>query len=456
MSTRLSRQSWLRLLAGATIIRLVVVFILLGSMPMVSDAASYAGEGMKMAASFPGAEPYFWPPGMPWLLGLFYHLFGEAILVSRLVSLGLSVAAVAAVALVAQEVTSDVRSARAAGWIAALYPPSVMMAGQTYSQLLAMLALTLLAYWMLRAFATGRLGYYALAGIAYGAGALARPSMLSVALPIAVVAGVALLRGAGRTSVRHPRSTIAGGALMLAVAALTLYPALRHNHELGAGWNISTNNERNFFLGNNRFTPDYKTGHMAWRGVNELEPAARDYILELERRPDPRAAMADEAVTYIEEHPLNTLWRTSNRIRSFWGFDYVMSRWIQQTYGWGNLGLGVAMLFESGGYCLAMLLVIVGMLVGWRKVESPGRLFLVGVVLAYQLPYMISFASGIYHFPAVGLLFPWGGIALVHLRERGMAGLAALMRRRWFWIAAGIFLLIQVEYAYYTILYYDR
>jgi 4-amino-4-deoxy-L-arabinose transferase-like glycosyltransferase len=455
MSTGLSRASWLRLLGAAALVRIIVVFAFFSSMPLVSDAASYADEGHRLAQTFPGVAPYFWPPGMPYLLAFFYSLFGGSLFVSRIVSIAISVAVVAAVTLVADRTMSYKRAVRAAGWIAALYPPSVMMAGQTYSQPLAMLALTLLAYWSLRAFDTGLFRYYILAGLAFGAGALARPSMLSAALPLVIAAIVALRRGTAGSGIKVPRRMIPGGIVMAVVAVLTILPAAYHNAKLGSGWTISVNNERNFFLGNNRFTPDYKTGHMAWRSLDELGPETKAYILELESRPDPRKAMTDEALKYISEHPLNTLWRTSNRIRSFWGFDYVMSRWVQQSYGYGNVGLGVAMLFESGGYCLTMLLVIIGMFAAWRGVGRPGRLFLIGMVLAYQLPYMLSFASGIYHFPAIGLLLPWAGLGAVHLIEKGKQGMMLLLGKPWFWAAVIAFVLVQIEYAYYTIIYYD-
>lgn len=456
MPTALSRASWLRLLGGAAIIRIIFVFLLFGSMPLVSDAASYAEEGHRLMLTFPGTAPYFWPPGEPYLLALCYSIFGGSLLVSRIVSIIISVAVVAAITLLADQVTEYKRAVRTAGWIAALYPPLVMMAGQTYSQPLAMLTLTLVAYWSLRAFDTGRIRFYLLAGLAYGVGALARPSMLSAALPLAVAAILALVRGERKTGIRFSRATIVGGIAMAIVAAACILPAMLHNARLGAGWNISTNNERNFFLGNNRYTPNYKTGHMAWRSLDELGPEVKAYIQDLESRPDPRTAMTDEAVKYIREHPVNTLWRTSNRIRSFWGFDYVMSRWIQQSAGYGTVGLGIAMLFESGGYVLAMLLVIVGLFAAWRRVSVPGRWFLVGLVLAYQLPYMLSFSSGIYHFPAVGLLFPWAGLGAVFLVEKRKDAWRSLARNPWFWVAIAAFILVQVEYAYYTVAYYDR
>lgn len=71
------------------------------------------------------------------------------------------------------------------------------------------------------------------------------------------------------------------------------------------------------------------------------------------------------------------------------------------------------------------------------------------MVVAYQLPYMLSFSGGRWHSPAVGLLFPLaaGGVTWLSSRQGRWRAIRA---SRSFWVGMAVFALIQVEYAYST------
>src|SRR5438876_5885799 len=106
-------------------------------------------------------------------------------------------------------------------------------------------------------------------------------------------------------------------------------PAMQHKAARGAGGTISTNNEGNTWLGNNPYTPNYKTSELGQHPVSEFSPPVRRYLQRFTSRPNEREAQREEALRYIGEHPANTLLRTINRIREFWGFDYTFSRDIE-------------------------------------------------------------------------------------------------------------------------------
>ena len=100
-----------------------------------------------------------------------------------------------------------------------------------------------------------------------------------------------------------------------------------------------------------------------------------------------------------------------------------------------------------------MLLVICGLFLAPAAMAKTDVALLIAAVLAYQLPYTISFAYSIYHFPVMGLLFPFAGLALAQAWRKGAAFWRTIKGRKWLWVAEGMFVLIQIEYACQVIAY---
>ena len=445
---------WCALLGGAFLLRLLVAQVVLADMPLVSDSLSYSLTGVALHEHFPGARAFFWPPGMPALLAGVYALLGSELWVSRLVACTLGTLQVALSTALARELLADPRGVRATGWLAALYPPAVLMSGQTYSQHLAGVALTALALFAMRLWRTGRTFDGACAGIAWGIGCATRPSMLSVGPALLSLAAVAWWRGRARLAAAPGwERRVAGGALLgVALAGAILAPVALHNRRHGAGATLSTNNEANFFYGNNPYTPHYKTSHLGQREASQLDPAVRDYLQRFRNAPDPRAAMRNEALRYIGEHPGITAWRSANRIRAFWGFDYLMARNIQLDRGLGTGWLLALTALEAGGYALVIALALVTLLCGAGELRRPAAWTALACVVAYQVPYALAFSAGTYHFPVMGLLFPFAGLAVAGDPRREPPWLRARSSRA-LWLALAIFVAIQIEYAIQTLVW---
>jgi len=439
-----SRRQWLALLSAAAAARAGVAFGVLGDMGLQSDALQYSEVARQVLAEFPGTTAYFWPPGMLYYLAAVYGLFGSDLAVSRLAMVGLGLATTAMVVVVSREAFRDGRVAVTAGWIAALYPPAVLMSGQTYTQELASLALLSFAWSVFRFLARPRARWGVVAGLALGVGILTRPSMLSV-LALATVAAVgwAVVRGGSGA-----RAVAAALVLIYACVLSAVLPAMAHNAAHGEGWSLSINNEMNFFMGNNPHTHYYKTSHLAQRGFDQIDPETAAYIggyLELENR---RAAMRDAAVRYVLEHPFTTAWRTFSRVRAFWGFDYIMSRAIQNHRGGSMPTLLVFLCFEAGGYLLLMLAIVSGAIIAFRSGLAVPCLLLIGLALSYQAPYALAFSSGTYHFPVMGLLMPIA--ALNAMRSWRGSPVRRAEERVVFWCAAVLLVVVQVEYGYHA------
>jgi 4-amino-4-deoxy-L-arabinose transferase-like glycosyltransferase len=426
----------------AVLLRAVIAFGLLGGMPMVSDAQDYFDFAAALADGRTSGA-FYWPPGESMLLAAVFRMAGgPSVLFARLTTVAMSVGAVVLTVLLTREAVGR-REARIAGWLAALYGPSLLLSGQTYAQHLAALCLASVAYFGLRALREGRPVWFGATGLALGLGCLTRPSMASVVLAV-LLAGLAASR---RLAAFRQQRPLLGAALAASLALAIALPVLSHNASAGAGWTISTNNERNLFLGNNPYTPDYKTSHLGQRSTADLDPQARAYLESFYARPDARRAMAQEAIRYMQTHPLRTARRTINRAFSFWGFDYIGSREIQHWRGWGSIAAAPLLAFEAGSYLFVVALALVGICLFRRRCEGRCVGWLALVVAAYAAPYLVAFSGGAYHFPVVPLLVPFAAIPLAagarEVRDRAASGRAGV-------VALGLFALVQVQYAYYA------
>ena len=290
-------RRWAALLGAAALLRAFVAFVLLGSMPMVSDAHDYfelalrfvAGDVARAILLAAGGEPCAAGgvrdartvdrrrPG-----GHHRHEHGDR----------------GFVVLIGRELGGRPGGPRLAGGWRLVYAPGVLLCGQTYAQHLAALCLAAMAYFGLRAGREPRLAHFATAGLALGAGILTRPSMASVAPVVATAWAIAAYR---EPSAR--RAVGAGAVAAACVALACILPVCAHDARTGAGWTVSTNNERNLFLGNNPFTPDYKTSHLGQRALGELDPDARTYLESFYARRDKRVAMQHAAVVYMSNIP---------------------------------------------------------------------------------------------------------------------------------------------------------
>jgi hypothetical protein len=289
-----------------------------------------------------------------------------------------------------------------------------------------------------------------------GLAVLTRPATQSVlVLGVAVGAAFFLVRQVKPgflAAVDCPswKSARGAGLAVLAGVFLCILPVLRHNMALGAGWVLSTNNEWNCLLGNNPYTPCYKTWHLG--EVRGMTPEVRAYVSQFQGKGVPRSAMVWEAIRNICRRPDLFALRTTNRVRAFWGADYHATCLLTEIHG--RRALPGPLLAEAGGYCLLMFLVIAGLFFSVRAMDVRCVWFLIAIVLAYQLPYALTHCNGAYHAAVIGLLFPFAGAALDEAQFGKKGGWPALFRNKWFWIAVAAFIFVQIEYAYWVFLYH--
>lgn len=450
----MSFKKYLLLLFGiAALLRIIFAFGLLGAMPLTADPLSYSNEAISFLKEFPPSRHFFWPPGNPLLIAGFYRIFGTGIEVARFQTILLGALNCVLTAVLARQVFKNERVARMSGWISAVYPSMLISTGQTapiQPMLFCLLAIAALCLSLLKEF---RLWKVFLLGISFGAGCLIRPSALSVVAALGIVALICFFKKPANLFIDRKR--LAGLLGSFGLAAMIILPAMQHNAQYGAGWTISTNNELNFLFGNNPYTPHYKTSHFGQRDLDSLEPEATAYfrrfikgdarLLQL----SDRQAASREAWRYIIDHPAITILRTLNRIRAFWGADYAMSRGIQLFYGLGFKQLALLLFFESGGYIVTMGLALAGLAALFKKGLPFEVKLLILLVISYQLPYMIAFSAASYHAPVMGFMIIFAAYALDAAFKKGWK---SVFLQRNFLVAAAIFLIIQIEHAYFVLL----
>jgi hypothetical protein len=469
-----SYRYWIALTITALALRLAVAIVLIGvskgPAQRTGDAFAYADQAHDMVAG-EWTYPNFWPAGRSFALVPFFWAFGTSEATVRANSIAFDIACVLMAAVLGHQILRRRSAARLSGWIAACYPPMVLLASKSYSMNVAMFFLLLFASLTIAACRSyGKslwqtLALWLLAGGALGFACITRPSAQSI-WALGLAGGVVILllhqwrpqvfSAAVWPYVSWKNGMLAGAAAMLGVF-LSELPCLGHNYSLNAGWVLSVNNEWNCLLGNNPYTPYYKTWHLGeTRGAST--PEIQAYLAKFKGKDVPRSAMVQEAIRYVKERPDIFALRTANRIRAYWGFDYLGSSVLMQT----NKPLGALfLLLEASGYCLLMLLVFgsLFMVFGKMSADSSGMAaryawFLIAMVLAYQFPYALTHAGGSYRFAIMGMLFPLAGLALDEacLGKRG--GWPALLRRKGFWIVLGMFSLVQLEYAYWVLAYH--
>jgi hypothetical protein len=477
---------WLLLTLAALVVRVVVTFWLLGDCRQSSDSVFYVGQARDIVTGH-WTHPNFWPVGRSLGLVPFFWAFGTSETVIKWNAIAIDIGCVLLAAILAHQTLRGNVAARWAGWIAAFYPPMVLLCGWSYADNVTMFFL--LAFAIL-AIAAGRHGrdcpnfrisengtvpfsapaLWFACGCALAMAILTRPAVQSVlALGAAGCFGLLIVRRFRPTFLASlgEASWKSVGAAALAFAPGVLCctaPVLWHNASGGAGWVLSTNNEMNCLLGNNPFTPNYKTWQLGeGRGFDVA--AFHAYMARFQNDHTPRSAMVHEAIRYILERPDIFLLRTANRIRAFWGFDYsvigeIRKQWTangktELTRG-GKLGVAALFAVNAGGYGLVMLAAIAGLFLFRKTGAMDGRAaaFLLAVVAAVQFPYALTHSNACYHTSLLGFLFPFAAVAIDAARLGTSGPWPTLLRNKWFWAAIVAFILIQVEYAYWVAVYH--
>ena len=446
-------RSWATLLGVALLLRVIFALLVVWDYPLVSDANEYSNQAVRFLDEFPGDTQYYWPPGTSYVLALFYEVFGAGRVAARVAMILLSVAAVATTVLLARRVLRDERAAWLSGWVLALLPSAIFMPAQPFSFDVTLLGVTLCVLLVLVAYDRRQARWLPLAGLSLGLAVAARPGAVTV-LAALVPAALVVARRWWRAGERSLVGALAAGSAAFAVClALAPLPAVLHHHDIGDGLTVSVNNEGNLLLGNNPYTPHYKTWHLGQHEFDDFEPDAAEYLnreFTAGGTLEQRESMRDEALDYMASNPDVTALRTINRARAFWGFDYTYSNSLRAEWEAPLVAAGAAGALEVGGWIVFGALVLTGLFLGRGLFRDARHWFLLAVVVAYQVPYLVAFAAGRWHLPVLALLAPFAAAGLLSLGSLRSAP-ARILGSKPLLAAIGVFLLLQAEYAFFLV-----
>lgn len=440
---------------GAFVLNQAVGVWALQRAPLLDDAVDYFERGVQLWRGLDDGRAHYWPPGGPFVLRAFFNVFGAADVASTQTFMAVLSALTSTGVFLAALVLTTPRVAGLAVLLYALSPTTLWMARQTESH-------TFCAFWVALAALCAaiyiRRGYraaYLLSALGVGALVLTRPGsalLLAPVLALPVVLG-AMARQRVERRARRLLKSLMMSLLAVAIVAGMLWPVLQYNHNRGAGWALSTNNERNFFLGNNPYTHPYKTGHMAWRSLGDLPTEEQSYLRAHYASPDPRQAMLQSSWTYIRQEPLAFGVRCINRFVNFWTFDYEQGRRLQihlAVHGWVSW---LPMLLQAAFSFLLIWSLALGLPALFGTGYQPLVLGVVAVCLLYQLPHVLAFSSPVYRAglaPLISLLAAAGIMAMWRTRQAPVGTPMAVSRV--YVLSSTVFLVtINAQAAYYLV-----
>jgi 4-amino-4-deoxy-L-arabinose transferase-like glycosyltransferase len=405
--------------------------------PLMSDAASYNNMSLQLVSG----EPFvpYWPPGLPLYLAAVHKLLGPATIAARLAMLVFYLCTSFFVYRTAALMTAS----RAAGNVAlaflAVSPASIHSSVEPLTQLPAAMLLTIIAYCLIRLEFEQSMATMILLAFSTAFLALVRPSSL---LLLSVLPLYLLWR---------TRKWVPALAVILipfvVVGAWIGYVYVR----TGQFVKINTANSVNFYLGNNPYTPIYRTW---WLGSHHSPPEApiafvqqRARIMELDATAQ-EAEFSRLAQEHIREHPGLFLLRSLNRICTYFAFDTLTGAYLIGNYGIPKpLGF-VTIAVDAFIYILIAIGSILYFTVPRYKEASTAAFLLLGVVLLYALPYFFAFSHPSYHYPIEPLLMILSSGFFVHLVTGKSVSLRSIVTHRSALTTAAVvvFSFIQVEF----------
>lgn len=358
--------------------------------------------------------PFFRAPLYPWFLGASFRLFGENLLLPRLIQALFGTGAAALCYLIGRDAFD-----RKTGLLAALFLSAswilVYFDGELLIPSLAV-PLNLLALWLsLRLSARCTAGGAVMAGVAWGTAAIARPNVL-LFMPFLALWLILLHRGSRGRGMAMAASLAAG-------VLLPVLPVSAYNYFAGGdAVLVSSQGGVNFWIGNNPRSD----------GTTAIVPGTRDdwwggyhdAIAQAEReegRPlkpsEVSRHYAGKAWRFILGDPAAAARHFAWKARLFWT-DWELGnnkpvRFIVRHYA-------PFILWLPFGFALLAPLGVLGLLLGFRG--GMRRFPLWGFFLAYSASVVLFFVCSRFRVPVMPLLAIYGAhgtVALVSFLRRG-------------------------------------
>ena len=433
MSGYYKKTLWI--VAAGVALRLVVCLWLLGT-PLFGDAYAYHYYAtMYLEGSW---FETIRAPGLPLWLAACYRLFGTSQLVAMLSIMPFHLLLSAAVFFFTLR-RFHPRAALIALALISFYPAMVLNSILPLTQIPVAAALAVCIY-----FLDGRQSWLRIiAGAIFLSFAIiVRPNSI-ILVPV-----LALLLLFKR------RYSAGAAATFVAVALLpALLWSVREYRHSGDIVFINYTNSMNFYLGNNRYTPLYKTWWFGSHGEGDRDvppefSAQWKDILELPVN-EQNGIYKKLARQEILSRPGVFLIRTLSRIRTLFAFDvYTGMLVIKRIYAGkatGAVVLGLDLLFY-----IAIMSACLVFYLGRRVRQQTGKagIIIPVTILAYAFPFWLAFSHPTYHLPLMPLFAVPAGAAIAQISSKKPFRLGNLGLNWRLNTALAIIALIQIEWIF--------
>lgn len=391
-----SGKTFYAVLLAGVLVR-VSVLIALAPTRFFSDAMAYHAFARRLAygENFRPA----WPPGLPLLLAGPYVLFDPDRMVARFVMFGVYVVFAVLLFLLVKRL-SGTAAANLSVFIFSFYPLCIYYSLTPLTQLVAATLLVGVALATLSLSGKKRWSVAVIVGFLLGFLALTRPSCTLVLL--AVPAYFILRRG-------YRLKAVVIFVISIIPVVLWCYNVYRVKDRVVF---INTTNAANFFMGNNEYTPLYKTWYFSTHAKgDETEKLVPEEYKALKKniREYPfyerQGYYWKSSVRHIINKPHLFAIRTFSRIRVYFAFDIYTYAILSGPYKWSKIGA-----FAVGAVdAVIYLLLIVGATISLFSLRHlfPGKgtiPIILGIPLTYSVPYFLAYSHPTYHFPIVPFL----------------------------------------------------
>ena len=376
------------------------------------DSETYTRQAEGLAAGNwlgVGQGPFWQPPLYPYFLGAVKAAFPQAFFhVARLLQALLGALVCAMVWWVGRYMFNP-----AVGFLAGIFAaacgPLIFFDGELLPASLAaflnMLALVVLLRVWRRPTGWG----FLVAGLAFGVGALAVPTVVM----FAVMVPIDLVR-------RFPhRQGLLFGVIFLLGLAMPIAPVVARNHIVGGDQVvISYNMGINFYIGNNSDYERTVAIRPGWEWDELVTQPARAGI----RRPSAKSAyFMDKAWDYISAEPVEWIGLMMRKMGSFWHGDEVGRN--QPIYYWRNYSSVLsATLWKAGiafPFGLAAPLALWGLLLSLRRI---GPTLPMMYVVSYCMGVAMFFVSARYRVPVLPVVLIFAAYGACGLYTWAVAG----------------------------------
>ncbi len=216
----------------------------------VIDSSDYVRDARALLGRAPASEPYFHSPLYIWFMASVFKLFGEQLIVVRLLQAVMNCLTCLLVYALGCRLFSRAEACVAA-LIWALYGPIVFYTGELLNVACILFLFVLALHLAIRASDRPSIGRWLSAGLVTGFAALARPDIL----PFAAIVAAAVVVAARPSGIRLGRRSVWSVVFIVSLAVPLLAVGIRNQKASGRFMVLPANGGLSLYMGNN---PNYE------------------------------------------------------------------------------------------------------------------------------------------------------------------------------------------------------